>query len=77
MNRLHIWYGKPSLRKLAARNHSFAVSTLSDALRDRSRLPSFKLVVDFAQACGEPPDLVEQWRNAWRRVALELHRNEM
>jgi transcriptional regulator with XRE-family HTH domain len=72
MNRLHIWYGKPSLRKLAARNHSFAVSTLSDALRDRDRLPSFKLVTAFAQACGEPSDLVEQWRNAWRRVALAL-----
>jgi hypothetical protein len=70
MNRLHIWHGKPSLRGLAKKTNAFAASTLSDALRDRNRMPSFKLVAAFAEACGEPPDLVEQWRDAWRRVAL-------
>jgi transcriptional regulator with XRE-family HTH domain len=72
MNRLHIWHGKPSLRTLAKKSSTFAASTLSDALRNRNRMPSFKLVVAFAEACGESPDLVEQWRDAWRRVALAM-----
>jgi transcriptional regulator with XRE-family HTH domain len=70
MNWLHVWHGKPSLRVLAKRSNAFAASTLSDALRSRNRMPSFTLVAAFAEACGESPELVEQWRNAWRRVAL-------
>lgn len=70
MNRLHIWYGKPALRKLASKRGAFAASTLSEALRHGERLPSYRLVVAFAEACGESSDLIEEWKNAWRRIVF-------
>jgi Helix-turn-helix domain len=71
MNRLRVWHGKPSLRKLAADSrHAFGSSTLADALHRREKLPSFTLLTAFVKACGEPSDLVEEWKNAWRRIEL-------
>jgi hypothetical protein len=71
MNRLRIWHGRPSLRRLAlGSGHAFGSSTLAEALHHRDRLPSFGLLTAFVQACGEPPDLVEEWKNAWRRIEL-------
>jgi hypothetical protein len=76
MNRLHIWHGKPPLRELARRSGAFAASTLSEALRREDRLPSFRLVAAFAEACGESPDLVEEWKNAWRRIVFGKRGNK-
>jgi hypothetical protein len=70
LNRLRIWHGKPPLRELARKSGTFAASTLSEALRNKDRLPSYKLVVSFAESCGEPPELVADWKNAWRRLAF-------
>jgi Helix-turn-helix domain len=71
MNQLRIWHGMPSLRGLARKSDAaFGPSTLSDALKREDRLPSFRLVMAFARACGEPPDRVEEWKDAWRRLAF-------
>jgi hypothetical protein len=71
LNRLRIWHGNPSLRDLARDSeHAFGPSTLGEALNRQDRLPSFSLLTAFVTTCGEPSELVEQWQNAWRQIAL-------
>jgi hypothetical protein len=71
MNRLRVWHGRPSLRRLASvSNHAFGASTLAEALNRRDKLPSLQLLTAFAIACGEPTGLIERWQAAWKDIAL-------
>ncbi|MEV7616214.1 hypothetical protein [Streptomyces sp. NPDC089799] len=70
LNAVHIWAGKPTLRKLvAAGNGILKRSTVSDMLNG-DKVPSLDRCTAFLRACGITD--VEDWVYTWRHLkALE------
>ncbi|WTX00972.1 helix-turn-helix domain-containing protein (plasmid) [Streptomycetaceae bacterium NBC_01309] len=65
--------GGPSLRDLEGRAGKLRLvlprSTVSDALRGASRLPSWRLLEAYVRACGVPENELWLWRTAWQRAS--------
>ncbi|MFG3545355.1 hypothetical protein [Streptomyces clavifer] len=69
---VHVWGGRPSLRKLERRSDGvLRRSTVSDMLRGEPAVPDYDRYLAFLGACGVDNASLDAWVYTWRRLSAQ------